>query len=93
MKKNEWRKVEKLIYLPGRKPVLLKVPPFRYLTVKGEGCPVNPFFSDFIEVLYPLSWGVKMTLKKMGNIPQGYVGFTEYPLEGGLCSGDPCGTL
>ena len=79
--KHEWRKKEKDIYLPGKQPVLIDIPPFKYFTIEGQGNPNDDQFPEFIQVLYSLSYAVKMSPKK--NIaPKGFVDYTVYPLEG-----------
>ncbi len=79
--KHEWRKSEKLIYLPKNKPEFLKIPKFKYFTIRGEGNPNSDSFTKFIGVLYSLSYAVKMSYKK-GLQPEGYFDYTVYPLEG-----------
>lgn len=79
--KHEWRKKEKGIYLPKNKPEIVDIPKFKFLTVKGEGNPNDDGFSDYIEALYSLSYGIKMSPKK-GLQPEGFYDYTVYPLEG-----------
>ena len=79
--KHEWRKKEKNIYLPKPKPEIIDVPEFQFLTIAGEGNPNNDSFSEYITVLYSLSYAIKMGLKKEGNLPD-YTDYTVYPLEG-----------
>ncbi|GAF04172.1 GyrI-like domain-containing protein [Saccharicrinis fermentans] len=79
--KHEWRKKEKEIYLPKNKPQTIKVPPYKYLTIEGQGNPNNQAFSEYIGVLYSLSYAIKMSYKK-GSKPEGYIDYTVYPLEG-----------
>lgn len=80
--KYEWRKSEKALYLPKAKPEKLKVPGLKFITIKGEGNPNSSRFSEYIAVLYSLSYAIKMTLKKSKNPPEGYQDYTVYPLEG-----------
>lgn len=79
--KHEWRKNEKQFYLPKAKPVLVSIPKFKFFVIEGKGNPNDAFFSEYVEVLYALSYGIKMSPKK-GVIPQGYYDYTVYPLEG-----------
>ncbi len=79
--KHEWRKKEKGIYLPKNKPEIIDVPEFKYFTIEGKGNPNTETFSDYIEVLYSLSYAVKMSYKK-GIEPKEYFDYTVYPLEG-----------
>jgi len=82
MKKHEWRKKEKDIYLPKNTPEVITIPPFKFLTISGAGNPNSPHFSDYITVLYSISYAIKMTLKKTNDLPLGYYDYTVYPLEG-----------
>ena len=79
--KIEWRKADKSLYLPGRKPEVIQVPEMSYFMLDGKGNPNNPEFSEAIEALYTISYGVR-TSHKSGNIPEGYYEYTVYPLEG-----------
>ncbi len=79
--KHEWRKQEKHIYLPKNRPELIEIPKFNYFSIQGEGDPNKPEFTEFIGVLYSLSYAVKMSYKK-GISPKGYYDYTVYPLEG-----------
>ncbi len=79
--KHEWRKHEKELYMPKQKPELIDVPALKYFTIKGEGNPNLPDFSERITALYALSYAIRMMPKK-GIIPEGYEEYTVYPLEG-----------
>ncbi len=79
--KYEWRKEEKDIYLPKQKPTLVNVPKSKYFCIKGKGNPNNKDFSERIEVLYTLSYTVRM-MPRNGYTPDGYFEYTVYPLEG-----------
>jgi len=79
--KHEWRKKEKELYLPENKPVRIKIPEFKFYTIKGKGNPNDDYFSEYIRVLYSLSYAIKMSIKK-GIEPKGYFDYTVYPLEG-----------
>ncbi len=50
--KYEWRKKEKEIYLPKKKPVRINIPEFKYFTVEGKGNPNDELFKEYIGVLY-----------------------------------------
>ncbi len=78
--KHEWRKHEKALYVPKQAPVLLEVPELKYIVLDGVGNPNNEEFSAAIEVLYSVSYGVRM-LPKKGITPEGYFEYTVYPLE------------
>lgn len=79
--KHEWRKHEKELYLPPRRPQQLNVPEFKFFTIEGEGNPNSDDFPEYISVLYALAYAIKMSPKK-GLAPQGYFDYTVYPLEG-----------
>jgi hypothetical protein len=77
----DWKKNEKQFYLPKSEPVRIDVPAFRFFTVQGSGNPNDEAFGAYIQVLYALSYAVKMSPKK-GLAPEGYFDYTIYPLEG-----------
>ncbi|NND06381.1 MAG: hypothetical protein HKN87_08370 [Saprospiraceae bacterium] len=82
MKKQEWRKHEKEYYMPKSKPMQIDIPPFKYITIAGEGSPASESFSNFIGVLYSVAYAIKMNLKRNSVKPTGYCDYTVYPLEG-----------
>ena len=79
--KHEWRKREKEVYLPKNKPIIIQILEYKFFTIKGTGNPNDDYFSEYIRVLYSLSYAVKMSIKK-GIEPKGYFDYTVYPLEG-----------
>ncbi len=79
--KHQWRKDEKSLYLPPRKPQRLQVPALKFFTIRGEGNPNGEDFEKHVGVLYSLAYAVKMSPKK-GKAPEGYFDYTVYPLEG-----------
>jgi hypothetical protein len=79
--KYEWRKKEKDIYLPKNIPTLYDDTEKLYITVKGEGHPDSDTFRSNVEILYALSYSIRM-LSKSGVTPLGYYEYTVYPLEG-----------
>jgi hypothetical protein len=79
--KHEWRKREKEVYLPKNKPIIIQIPEYKFFTIEGTGNPNDDYFSEYIRVLYSLSYAVKMSTKK-GIEPKGYFDYTVYPLEG-----------
>lgn len=81
MTKLEWRKHLKELYLPKTKPVLLNVPEMKFFTIEGAGNPNSEQFQKNIEILYALSYAIKMSPKK-GIVPEGYFEYTVFPLEG-----------
>jgi hypothetical protein len=79
--KHEWKKAEKELYLPKQKPELVKIPPFKFFTIIGQGDPNEKPFGETIGVLYSLAYAVKMSPKN-GFAPRDYFDYTVYPLEG-----------
>jgi hypothetical protein len=79
--KQEWRKLEKALYLPKMEPMLLHIPKMQYLTIMGEGNPNSELFSEKVGALYAMAYGIRM-LNKSDSIPEGYIEYTVYPLEG-----------
>lgn len=79
--KYEWRKQEKHLYLPGKKPELITVPEQKFLMISGKGNPNHEDFSERVGVLYSLAYAIRM-MPKQGYTPEGYFEYTVYPLEG-----------
>jgi hypothetical protein len=79
--KHEWRKNEKVFYLPKQKPELLTVPEQKFFTIKGQGNPNGEEFAEKIGVLYSMAYAVRM-MPKQGFTPENYFEYTVYPLEG-----------
>lgn len=86
--KHEWRKHEKELYAPKETPQLISVPKQKFFMIKGKGNPNDEDFSKRIEVLYSLSYAVRM-MPKSGFVPDGYFEYAVYPLEGVW---EPCNT-
>ena len=79
--KHEWKKDEKQFYSPKKVPEVVTIPKFKFLRIKGKGNPNNEDFAKRIEVLYSLSYAIRM-MPKQGYTPPGYFEYTVYPLEG-----------
>lgn len=79
--KYEWRKEEKELYIPKNIPTLIEIPKQSFFTIEGIGNPNTKEFQERIEVLYSLSYAVRM-MPKNGFTPEGYFEYTVYPLEG-----------
>ena len=68
----DYKKEYKDLYMPKDKPVLIEVPPMNFLMADGSGDPNNnPEFQQATELLYGLSYTIKMS-KKKGKEPDGY---------------------
>lgn len=79
--KHEWKKDEKQFYSPKDQPNCISIPRFKFYTIEGKGNPNDPSFAEYIEVLYALSYAIKMS-PKSGMEPNGYFDYSVYPLEG-----------
>ncbi|MBK7093992.1 MAG: GyrI-like domain-containing protein [Saprospiraceae bacterium] len=81
MQKQNYRKDQKQYYQPGIKPGLITLPSLKFFIIQGQGNPNDEFFGDYIQVLYALSYAVKMS-PRQGKTPEGYFDYTVFPLEG-----------
>ncbi|NLP14919.1 MAG: transcriptional regulator [Clostridium sp.] len=81
-KAMDYKKEQKDLYMPKDKPALIEVPPMNFLMVDGSGDPNdNPEFQHATELLYGLSYAIKMS-KKKGKQPEGFFEYVVPPLEG-----------
>ena len=72
------KKLCKTIYAPKTEPVLVIVDSCPYIVVEGEGSPLDEAYDESIELLYALSYTLKMGFKD----ESWYRGFVVSPLEG-----------
>lgn len=79
--KFEWKKQERNLYLPKKKPELVTVPKQKFFMISGKGNPNSEEFSEKIGILYSLAYAIRMMPRK-GYTPEGYFEYTVYPLEG-----------
>ncbi len=79
--KYEYKKEEKEIYGVKKIPQVVDVPKQKFICIKGVGNPNCANFGKDIEVLYQLSYCIKM-MPRNGFTPNGYFEYTVYPLEG-----------
>lgn len=78
----DYKKEYKELYIPKDKPVLIEVPSMNFLMADGSGDPNNnPEFQHATELLYGLSYTIKMC-KNKGKHPEGYFEYVVPPLEG-----------
>lgn len=77
----DYKKLDKALYQPPAKPVKIQVPPTLYLMVDGTGEPGGASYTEALEILYSLSYTIKMS-PKSGAAPAGYFAYTVPPLEG-----------
>ena len=79
----DFKKEQKRLYLPPKTPEIVTVPPMNFIAVDGRGDPNEEGgeYKRALEVLYAVSYTLKMSYKTDYKIP----GFYEYvvpPLEG-----------
>jgi len=79
--KLDWKKQDKKYYLPKEEPELVHIPEFKFFSIRGQGNPNDDFFGNYIQVLYSLSYAIKMS-PKSGLAPMDYFEYSVYPLEG-----------
>ena len=79
--KLDFKKEYKDIYLPKKEPMLIEIPEIRYLMVDGEGAPESADYQEAMQLLYTLSFTIKMS-KLNGCEPEHYVDYVVPPLEG-----------
>ena len=81
MRKIEYKKDYKELYLPPQTPTVLEVPTMNFFMIDGKGDPNAPEFGETMQALYSLSYGIRM-MPKSGMTPEGYYEYTVFPLEG-----------
>lgn len=79
--KHEWRKKEKLYYIPKTKPEVVNIDSMKFIQIKGEGNPNEEAFSEAVGALYSIAYTIKMMPRNNVEIP-GYFEYVVYPLEG-----------
>lgn len=82
MEKWDYKKTDKDLYLPKKTPAFLEVPEMTFIQAVGRGNPnVCQEYKDALEILYGLSYSIKMS-KMDGSQPEGYYEYVVPPLEG-----------
>ncbi len=79
----DFRKEYKEFYMPGNKPVIITIPPMRYIAVRGKGDPnrEDGEYKQSIGLLYGIAYTIKMS--KLGDHRiEGYFDYVVPPLEG-----------
>lgn len=79
--KLDFKKEYKDLYQPPKKPVLVEVPPIRFLAVDGRGEPTGAEYQAALSALYAVTFTVKMS-KQGPWQPEGYFDYVLPPLEG-----------
>ena len=72
------KKLSKDLYSPKTEPTLIRAPLCPYFVVEGEGSPLDEAYEEAIELVYALSYTLKMGFKDESL----YHGFVVSPLEG-----------
>lgn len=83
MAKIDFKKELKALYNPSNESIsIVQVPKMNFVMIEGKGNPNNSKeFQDAVEVLYNISFTIKMMPKK-GEILKGYFEYVVPPLEG-----------
>lgn len=83
MEKLDYKKEYKDLYLPKTKPMVIQVPSMKFIMIKGKGNPnsENGEYQEALQLLYGLSFTIKMSKKGAYNI-EGYFEYVVPPLEG-----------
>jgi hypothetical protein len=76
--KLDYKKEFKDLYMPKEIPALVDVPPMIFVAVDGQGDPHGKDYAEAMEILYGISWTIKMK----GRSAEGYYDHTVPPLEG-----------
>ena len=79
----DFKKEQRTLYHPGKRPTLIDVPTMKYIAVRGQGDPNQPDseYKCSIQELYSVAYTIKMSKKGTHQIP-GYFDFVVPPLEG-----------
>ena len=81
MRKVEYKKDYKELYLPGEQPSVIRMPAISFAAIDGRGDPNGEAFAGDTAALYSFSYAVKMSYKSK-EPPEGYYDYTVFPLEG-----------
>lgn len=77
----DFKKEFKDLYLPKEKPMLIDVPDMYFIMIDGAGDPNSATYREAIEILYALSYTIRMSVKS-GSEPDGFFEYVVPPLEG-----------
>lgn len=81
--KYEYKKQEKQLYVPKKKPAIIDVPEQKFFSLHGVGDPNKSGFKQRIETLYPLSYGLKFAYKEYAKAHESeFDDYVVFPLEG-----------
>ncbi len=76
--KLDYKKAFKDLYIPSAKPALIDVPKMQFIMVDGHGDPNGEEYQQAVELLYTLTYTIKMKGKHLA----GYFDYSVPPLEG-----------
>ncbi len=76
----DYKKEYKELYMPKNTPMLVNVPSMPFIMIDGKGDPSHDSYQKAVEILYGLSYIIKMS-KKKGLQPTGYFEYVVPPLE------------
>lgn len=83
MHKIDYKKKFRELYQPKAQPAIIEVPEMLFIKIDGKGNPnqENGEYQRAVEILYALSYAIKMTPKSR-LAPRGYFDYVVPPLEG-----------
>ena len=79
--KLDYKKEYKDLYMPKKKPTLVKVPPMNFFMIDGKGTPDSEEYHSAMQSLYSFTFTINMS-KMSGNESLGYFEYVVPPLEG-----------
>ncbi len=74
----DYKKAYKDLYMPKAKPMIIDIPQMNFIMVDGSGDPNEADYQNAVQILYTLSYTVKMSKDR----PDGYFDYVVPPLEG-----------
>lgn len=80
IQKFDFKKEYKNLYSSKQKPMLIDVPSLNYIMVDGKGKPTGQNYQEAMQILYSLSYTIKMS-KKEDDYIDGYYEYVIPPLE------------
>ena len=79
--KFDFKKEYKSLYSSRQKSTLINIPPLNFIMIDGEGKPTGKIYQDAMQILYSLTYTIKMS-KKGTKLIDGYYEYVVPPLEG-----------
>ena len=81
IEKYDFKKEYKNLYSSRQKPILIDVPHLNYIMIDGRGKPTGENYQNAMQILYTLTYTIKMSKKGDKHI-DGYYEYVIPPLEG-----------